>query len=78
MQDCTKCEKFFNCNLVDSSKHIHVLGPDDKIPVEMAQTNNNVEVATVENYSNDDILNNTYFNKLIDSVAVVDNEKKDT
>lgn len=58
-------------------KHITLLGPDDKIPVEMAY-NNNVEVATVERYNEDDILNNDYFDKLVDSIAVVDNEKKDT
>lgn len=58
-------------------KHIHVLGPNDKIPVELAQNNNCVEVATVERYSDDDILNNTYFENLIDSMVVVDNEKKD-
>lgn len=45
-------------------KHITLLGPNDKIPVEMA-------------YSENDILNNDYFDKLVDSLAVSDNEKED-
>jgi len=59
----------------------HVLTNEDKLPYEMkttaSQVNHSVLVGSVEaqaTYQDNDILNNEYFDKLVDSIAVKDND----
>lgn len=82
-----------NLKLVDSFKvnHIEMLGPNDKlpyemvkpveqIPVEIAEPNNNLIDSVAVVFGQDDILNNEYFENLINEIdsGVGESEKKDT